>query len=225
MDLIASSMRWVPGLFLLRRDHHHACLAAFGVAARTGERTVLTTRERALDARTWRKPKGEGFVVHLHIVEAVAAVFTGVDSDADGVAVHRDVVGDLHCSRLTWRSHCAALTAIYFLLASGEVSCWHRVRSDEVWHYLEGDPLELQIADPAFEHTTTIILGPYGGVAAPVCVVPAGWWQAARTTGAYTLVACTVGPGFDYDDFVMLRDLPRDVELLESKHPTLIEFV
>lgn len=119
----------------------------------------------------------------------------------------------------------SALTVIHFLLSAGEVSRWHRVSSEEVWHHLEGDPLELQIADPLFESTATIILGPHDSTMAPIHVVPAGWWQAARSTGAYTLVGCTVAPGFEYADFEMLRDLPIDVERLESNYPALINFL
>lgn len=119
----------------------------------------------------------------------------------------------------------AALTVIYFLLSAGEVSRWHRVRSDEVWHYLEGDPLELQIADSAFEDTSSMLLGPLSGHATPVRVVPADAWQAARTTGAYTLVACTVAPGFDFADFAMLRDLPAEVERLRTSPHGLVDFL
>ena len=126
---------------------------------------------------------------------------------------------------LDGRTSRSALTVIYFLLTSGEVSRWHRVASDEVWYHLEGDPLELQMADPAFDHTVTMNLGPRGAAAAPVRVIPAGWWQAARTTGAYTLVSCAVAPGFDFADFVLLRDLPDVAELLKTRHPALADFV
>jgi predicted cupin superfamily sugar epimerase len=84
----------------------------------------------------------------------------------------------------------SALTAIHFLLVDGEVSHWHRVASDEVWHFLEGEPLELLVADSRFTRVDAYVLGASnGGGAEPVRVVPAGSWQAARTSGAYTLVA------------------------------------
>ena len=86
-----------------------------------------------------------------------------------------------------------ALTTIYFLLAEGEESVWHRVSSDEVWHFYEGDPLELRVGDD------TVILGDERRAH----VVPANAWQAARPLGAYALVGCTVGPGFEFDDFEM----------------------
>ena len=106
-----------------------------------------------------------------------------------------------------------ALTTIYFLLPAGEVSRWHRVRSDEVWHFYEGDPLTLWVADAHFTQITRTVLGPVGNGTQPVAVAPADSWQTARTTGAFTLVGCTVGPGFDFADFEMLwpeRPTPED---------------
>ena len=87
----------------------------------------------------------------------------------------------------------SALTTIYFLLAEGSVSRPHRVSSDEVWHFYEGDPLELTIGD------ATVILDADHRVQ----VVPANVWQSARPLGAYALVGCTVGPGFEFEDFEM----------------------
>src|SRR5690606_16007338 len=75
--------------------------------------------------------------------------------------------------------------------------------------------------DAAFDQIQTHTLGPYGPEAAPVHVVEAGRWQAARPLGTYALVACTVGPGFDYADFALLRDRPDDAEALRRKHPGL----
>ena len=95
----------------------------------------------------------------------------------------------------------AAVTTIYFLLVAGQQSRWHCVRSDEIWHFYEGDPLELSVSPPARERVELLTLGPLSDVRRPVHVVPARWWQAARPLGAYTLVGCTVAPGFDYADF------------------------
>ena len=102
-----------------------------------------------------------------------------------------------------------ALTAIHYLLAAGETSRWHRVASDEVWHFIEGAPLAMFEADAAFAHVETRTLGPLAPGSMPLHVAQAGRWQAARSTGAYTLVACTVGPGFDFEDFELLRDRPE----------------
>jgi uncharacterized protein len=98
----------------------------------------------------------------------------------------------------------SALTTIYFLLPAGAHSRWHQVLSDEVWHFYEGAPLELLCDDQRW------ILGPVipGGEQAPVQIVPAGAWQAARSLGEYTLVGCTVGPGFDFADFSLREGNP-----------------
>ena len=118
-----------------------------------------------------------------------------------------------------------SLTTIYFLLAGGDVSRWHRVASDEVWHYYEGDPLELFDAHGGFVEITRHVLGRVEDRREPVRVIPAGHWQAARSTGAYTLVGCTVGPGFDFADFDMLDQRPDEAEALRRQHPDLAKFV
>ena len=111
-----------------------------------------------------------------------------------------------------------ALTNIYFLLAAGAHSRWHRVAADEVWHHYEGAPLELLCIDPALASSCSVTLAPVDGSGArPTHTVPAGWWQAARTTGDYTLVGCTVGPGFDFADFALLDDRPDDARILRER--------
>ncbi len=96
----------------------------------------------------------------------------------------------------------AALTTIHFLLVAGQHSRWHRVRSDEVWHFYEGEPLDLfwTVGDEV-HHAT---LGPGLPGTRSVAVVPAGCWQAALPAGSHALVGCTVGPGFDFEDFEMI---------------------
>jgi predicted cupin superfamily sugar epimerase len=94
----------------------------------------------------------------------------------------------------------ALSTAIYFLLARDERSHWHRIDAVEVWHYYAGDPLTLQISD--HKNMRAIRLGPdlvAGDV--PQAVVPANAWQAAESAGDWTLVGCTVAPGFDFAKF------------------------
>jgi hypothetical protein len=94
----------------------------------------------------------------------------------------------------------AASTAIYFLLAHGERSHWHRVDAVEIWHYYAGSALTLRIADNNGERTIT--LGPDLTTGEqPQAVVPAHAWQAAESTGDWTLVGCTVAPGFDFAKF------------------------
>ena len=119
------------------------------------------------------------------------------------------------------RGERSALTTIYFLLRAGEQSRLHRVASDEVWHFYEGDPLELVWAGPEGEWVQQTQLGPVSSGMAPVAVVPAGCWQAARPTGAYTLVGCSVGPGFDFADFQMLSDNPAAAQRVSEQHPEL----
>jgi predicted cupin superfamily sugar epimerase len=111
----------------------------------------------------------------------------------------------------------AALTTIYFLLADGMHSRWHRVASDEVWHLYEGGPLDLFQATPDGDAVQRIVLGPASASGGPVHVVPAGHWQAARASQCdYALVGCTVGPGFDFADFSFLRDVPNALARLRQ---------
>lgn len=92
-------------------------------------------------------------------------------------------------------------TAIYYLLAAGERSHWHRVDAVETWHWHAGSPLELGISDQ--EGTIrTVLLGPeLSRGQRPQGIVPDGAWQSARSTSAWTLVGCTVAPGFRFEGF------------------------
>ena len=103
-------------------------------------------------------------------------------------------------------------TCIYFLLAEGERSHWHKVDATEIWLYHSGAPLVLSISafddGPATDH----VLGPDLTTAAPQIIVPENHWQTARSTGDYTLVSCTVSPGFDFAGFTLAPsgfDIPR----------------
>ncbi|HJQ98153.1 MAG TPA: cupin domain-containing protein, partial [Candidatus Polarisedimenticolaceae bacterium] len=104
----------------------------------------------------------------------------------------------------------SALTAIYFLLPAGAVSRWHRVRSDELWQHVEGAPLELALVPPDASRIERRLLGPLAPEQEPMLAVPADCWQAARSLGSYTLVVCTVGPGFEFADFEMMSDRELD---------------
>ncbi|WP_075220000.1 cupin domain-containing protein [Acuticoccus yangtzensis] len=105
-------------------------------------------------------------------------------------------------------------TAIYYLLEAGDCSAWHRVNdAAEVWHYYAGAPLALTLS-PNGHDAVAHRLGP--DIAAgerPQVVVPAGHWQTAESLGAYTLVGCTVAPGFVFEGFEMAppdwRPTPR----------------
>ena len=98
----------------------------------------------------------------------------------------------------------SGLTVILFLLEAGQPSRWHRVQgADESWHVIAGAPLELLLSPDRVQTAETHVLGfdAEHPEPMPVAVVPAGWWQAARSLGAWSLVSCCVGPGFDFQDF------------------------
>jgi predicted cupin superfamily sugar epimerase len=96
----------------------------------------------------------------------------------------------------------ASGTAILFLLAAGERSHWHRVDADEIWLWHAGAPLVLGLAETAAGPAREVEMGAAVLSGQMVqAVVPKGWWQAARTTGAWSLVSCTVSPGFRFDGF------------------------
>lgn len=98
----------------------------------------------------------------------------------------------------------AASTAIYFLLRAGEVSHWHRLDVTEVWHFYAGAPLELLIAENETGPVRAHVLGPdLARGARPQLVVPARAWQSAKSLGAFTLVGCTMAPGFEYSGFTL----------------------
>lgn len=114
--------------------------------------------------------------------------------------------------RETFRDHAtlpgsaarALSTCIYFLLPGGIVSHWHMVDAVETWHWYAGAELLLGIAPP---HGGTILQQRLGGdlrsQARPQAIVPAGHWQQARSLGSWTLVGCTVAPGFEFSGFAM----------------------
>lgn len=119
------------------------------------------------------------------------------------------------------RSERWAATTILYLLRGTDVNKWHRVASDEIWHWYEGAPLELHLLDPAVTRTKTELVGPVGNEQVPVRVVPATCWQAVRCTGEYTLAGCTVAPGFEFSDFRLLREFPDLMQTVESSFPEL----
>ncbi len=123
------------------------------------------------------------------------------------VGVRRDGDGASRCG----------LTLITYLLEAGAISRWHRVwGSDEIWQYAAGASLELWRLPPEGGQAEALLLGPWQlrpaeGRAAHV--IPAGWWQAARSLGPWSLVTCCVGPGFDFADFDLLREQPGGAAL------------
>jgi len=98
----------------------------------------------------------------------------------------------------------ALSTAIYFLLARGARSHWHRIDAVEIWHYYAGSALRLQIADDGGQRS--VRLGPdLAAGEMPQAIVPPGAWQSAETSGDWTLVGCTVAPGFDFAKFELAK--------------------
>ena len=92
-------------------------------------------------------------------------------------------------------------TAIYYLLEKGDFSAFHRIKSDEMWHFYDGDPMEI-IEITAQGKLINHCLGlTKRSKCFPQLVIPSGSWFAARPMGEYTLVGCTVSPGFDFTDF------------------------
>jgi predicted cupin superfamily sugar epimerase len=117
----------------------------------------------------------------------------------------------------------SALTTILFLLTDGMHSRWHRVASDEVWHFYEGAPLELFVAAPDVASVERVVLGPALVTDGPVFTVPSFRWQAARPLGAFAFVGCTVAPGFDFADFSFLRDHPSALSEIRRIDPRLAD--
>ncbi len=124
--------------------------------------------------------------------------------------------------RQTWKADApagerAAGTAIYFLLAEGEVSHWHRVDAAEIWHYYRGAPLELSLSADE-RGIDRHILGPdLAAGEKPQIIVPRDVWQAAKSLGEWTLVGCTVSPGFEFSHFELAAPGWRPKEISRSR--------
>jgi len=101
----------------------------------------------------------------------------------------------------------AASTAIYFLLARGERSHWHRVDAAEIWHWHAGAPLKLDVSQASGKIDSLVLGCDLKAGERPQGVVPAHAWQAAQTLGDWTLVGCTVAPGFEFKNFELA---PKD---------------
>lgn len=103
-------------------------------------------------------------------------------------------------------------TCIYFLLAEDEASHWHRVDATEIWLYHAGAPLILSMSATDDSPATDHVLSPDLTSGEPQLIVPKNHWQAAKTTGAFTLVSCAVSPGFQFSGFTLASegfDIPR----------------
>jgi uncharacterized protein len=117
------------------------------------------------------------------------------------------------------RSFC---TSIYFLLEQGDISALHRIKSDEMWHFHAGAPLTIHVITPSGEHQELKLGADVAAGESFQNVVPAGCWFGAEISGngPYSLVGCTVAPGFDFEDFEMgcrdslLQQFPSHAEII-----------
>ncbi len=105
----------------------------------------------------------------------------------------------------------ACVSHIYFLLTDNDVSRWHKVLHDELWHMYEGDPLRILHFDPQHNAPLSVTEERIGDIGKEVRndyfkLVPGGHFQAAQSTGTYSFLGCTVAPGFDFRDFSYLED-------------------
>ena len=114
-----------------------------------------------------------------------------------------------------------AVTHIYFLLLKGQVSKFHKVAHDEIWNFYEGDPIKLIKYDGSKIEEN--IIGP--GCSDYAAIVEGGLYQAAESIGGYSLVGCTVAPGFDFEDFSFLRDDLESKEKFLKKFSGYLKFV
>lgn len=110
-----------------------------------------------------------------------------------------------------------AITSIYYLLERNQLSRWHVVQADEIWHFYEGSPLELLAYDPEPRALVRYVLGSIGEGQERVAIIRKGIWQAARSLGDYSLVGCNVGPGFDFQDFGLVADLSGHLAHFQSE--------
>jgi predicted cupin superfamily sugar epimerase len=108
----------------------------------------------------------------------------------------------------TLRDTRSAITTIYYLLERDQISRWHVVEADEIWHFYEGAPLELVAYEPGARALLRYVLGSTGDDRVRVAAIRQGVWQAARSLGDFSLVGCSVGPGFEFGDFRFVASLP-----------------
>jgi uncharacterized protein len=117
----------------------------------------------------------------------------------------------------------SASTAIYYLLCDGAHSAWHRIRSDEVWHFYAGEPLLVHVLDEAGKLMTHRLGNPLTHPGAVFqAVVSAGLWFAAECAdpATFALVGCTVAPGFEFSEFEL-----AEIDALKSAYPAHAEFI
>lgn len=147
----------------------------------------------------------------------------GIFSADEDIMAAPEIINRLHLQphpeggwyRETWKAENpgrATATCIFFLLQAGESSHWHRIDATELWLYHSGSPLILSLSKTDHGPAIDRMLTPDLSRGVPQLIVPQGYWQTARSTGEYTLVSCTVSPGFEFDGFELASpgfDIPR----------------
>ena len=118
-----------------------------------------------------------------------------------------------------------AVTDIYFLLLEGQVSRFHKVLHDEIWHFYEGAPLTLVEIESDSLSRITVSLGEKSSVPKYKHCIKGGNWQAAYPTSEYSLVGCTVAPGFDFSDFEFLKENESSLLTILGKYPDLASLI
>jgi predicted cupin superfamily sugar epimerase len=112
-------------------------------------------------------------------------------------------------------------TGIYFLITSGNFSAFHRIKSDEMWHFYAGAPLKVHVIEPNGSYYILNIGLDLEKGQIPQAVVPAGAWFASESSGEYSLVGCTVSPGFDFNDFELAKK--NELKALFPDYSAVIE--
>lgn len=115
-------------------------------------------------------------------------------------------------------------TSIYFMLTSGNFSAFHRINQDEIWHFYQGEAIELHIISPQGKHKLVMVGHDFTKGEVPQVVVPARHWFAAKVSvdNSFSLVGCTVSPGFDFRDFELakgtklIKEFPEHVSLISD---------
>ncbi|NOU48159.1 MAG: cupin domain-containing protein [Bacteroidales bacterium] len=113
-------------------------------------------------------------------------------------------------------------TAIYYLLTKGDFSAFHRIKSDEIWHFYAGESLQLHIIHPDGRYESKIVGNKPFTDEEPFVLVPGACWFAAIPLGEFALVGCTVAPGFAFEDFelaerqALIKLFPQHYQLIES---------
>jgi predicted cupin superfamily sugar epimerase len=106
----------------------------------------------------------------------------------------------------------ASVTSIYYLLEHHQISRWHVVEADEIWHFYRGTSIELL----AYAVADRQLIRHRLSSREPAAVIPRGVWQAARPLGPYVLVGCSVAPGFEFEDFQFVSELPGHRDHFQS---------